>query len=219
MGHPSLGMSWFYCDYAPSYHITVATAYLDMGYCVLGGSSFLLSMVVQQLVEFWCSRLNAHVLLHRLELEAHYFITLLLCRLPDGGFSNKIISFLLLVVLFCKWNIAISPVVTHLKNIYIYLAASGLRCSMWNLCCSTWAPGVSVCGDLRNGSSFPDQKGVEPTSHALQDGFITTGPWGKSYIYLCQCEFKSYCLCNSFLSLCWCPYCPRFDQGDLYCPF
>ena len=82
------------------------------------------------------------------------------------------------------------------------MAASGLSCGMWDLCCGTPAPervGSVVCStravSLRLVSSvvvvhwlncpvacgiLVPRPGIEPTSPALEGGFFTTGPPGKS---------------------------------------
>ena len=67
------------------------------------------------------------------------------------------------------------------KNIFIYLAALGLRCSTWDLCYGTWVSLVVVhrlscpkaCGIL----GF--QPGVKPASPALEGGFLITELPGK----------------------------------------
>ena len=69
-----------------------------------------------------------------------------------------------------------------------YLAASGFSCGMWDLLCIMWGlllwctdslvvlglSGPARCGVLVPGS------GIEPQSPALEGGFLTAGPPGKS---------------------------------------
>ena len=71
---------------------------------------------------------------------------------------------------------------------YLYLAASGVSCGMWDLLCIMWGlllwctdslvvlglSGPAGCGVLVPGS------GIEPQSPALEGGFLTAGPPGKS---------------------------------------
>ena len=54
---------------------------------------------------------------------------------------------------------------------YLYLSVLGLTCS--------WAPLVAVHGLEAYGISVP-QLGINPTSVALEGGFLTPGPPGKS---------------------------------------
>ena len=58
--------------------------------------------------------------------------------------------------------------------IFIYLAVSGLGCSMWHLRCDRRLGRPAECGIL---VLWP---GIEPTFPALEGGFSTIGPPGKS---------------------------------------
>ena len=60
----------------------------------------------------------------------------------------------------------------------ICLAASGLSWGMWDLCCIVWDCSL-WCGC----EILIPQPGMEPPSPALQGGFLTTGPPGKSHLY------------------------------------
>ena len=65
-------------------------------------------------------------------------------------------------------------------KIFIYLTAWDLNCSTWNLCCGTKGSRVHGLGfSVAYGILVP-QPGVEPVSPALEGGFLTTGPQGKS---------------------------------------
>ena len=89
--------------------------------------------------------------------------------------------------------------------IYLFLAVSGLSCSTQDLplqrtgfslvaarrpsSCGTWAPECVGSVVAASGPSCPaacgilvPQPGMQPASPALQDGFFTTGPPGKSHI-------------------------------------
>ena len=72
--------------------------------------------------------------------------------------------------------------------LFIYLAALGLSCGMWDLCCVIYifhwgAYTIVLVLGLRCSTAcrilFP-QPGMEPESPALQGEFLTTGPLGKS---------------------------------------
>ena len=70
-----------------------------------------------------------------------------------------------------------------LKKIFVYLAVSGLCCGTWDL--SFHLEGFSLvmvrglsCHKAR-GTLVPRSE-IEPTSPAVEGGFLTTGPPGKS---------------------------------------
>ena len=63
---------------------------------------------------------------------------------------------------------------------FIYLATSGLSCITQDLLWCTDSP-VAACRPTICGIIVP-QSGIKPSSFALQDGVLTTGPPGKSYI-------------------------------------
>ena len=66
--------------------------------------------------------------------------------------------------------------------IYLFLAASGLSCGMWDLLLQRTGSVVAVLGPscpTVYGILVP-QPGLEPVSPALEGGFSTTGPPGKS---------------------------------------
>lgn len=88
-----------------------------------------------------------------------------------------------------------NPTKLIFKNMFIYMASLGFRCSMWGLHCimqdlSWWCMEslVVVCGLLVavHGLScsaaceilVPWSK-IEPMSPGLEDGLLTTGPRGK----------------------------------------
>ena len=90
-----------------------------------------------------------------------------------------------------------SPIILRIATffkIFIYLAVSGLSCGMRDL--SLWqagsvvaAPGLSSCGAWAleciglvalTCGILVLRPGIEPTSPALEGGFLTTGPPGKS---------------------------------------
>ena len=93
----------------------------------------------------------------------------------------------------------------HFLKIFIYLfilflAASGLSCGAWPLCCSVpaslwlWHVGLVVVAHRLScpvacGILIP-RPGIEPMSPALEGWFLTTGPPGKSQmlsIFSCAC--------------------------------
>ena len=61
-----------------------------------------------------------------------------------------------------------------LKKAFINLAASGAVCGMCDPCCCAWALSPTSCGIL------VPRSGIEPASTALEGGFLTIGPPGKS---------------------------------------
>ena len=82
----------------------------------------------------------------------------------------------------------------YFLNIYlfIYLAVSGLRCSMQDLRCGVWDLSLRHAGSLVAARSLScptacgilvPRPGIEPVSLALEGGFLTTGPPGKSQSY------------------------------------
>ena len=87
----------------------------------------------------------------------------------------------------------LSAILPSFSVLNICLAASGLSCSIWELHCimqdlSLWYMGSLV---LVHGLSCPmicgilvPQPGLKPTCPALQGGFLTSGPPGKSPHYL-----------------------------------
>ena len=107
------------------------------------------------------------------------------------------------------WHTA-RPLSQHFLKIIIILAALGLRCwvwtllcSVWSLCCSTgflwlWCVGflVVMCGlSCPAGCRIlvPRPGAKPPTSPALQGGFLTTGPPGKSLnTFLCFKQVKVF---------------------------
>ena len=97
------------------------------------------------------------------------------------------------------------------KYLFIYLAALGLSCSMGDLRCgmwglSLWYAGFSLvaahrlscpvaCGIL---VPWP---GIEPMSPALEGGFLTTGPPGKSQEQIFFRDIKRLCFGFSLIPL------------------
>ena len=76
------------------------------------------------------------------------------------------------------------------KNIYLFLAASGLSCwhtgsSCGLLSCDVQGSVVAACGlscHTACGILVP-QPGIQPTSSALTGGFLSTEPLGESQTY------------------------------------
>ena len=95
---------------------------------------------------------------------------------------------------------AVIDIISFLKYLFVYLVASGLRCSTQDLCCVLWelptfhvaAHGLASCGSRVSAvstcgfSCYPacgilfSRLGIQLVSPALQGGFLTTGPRGKS---------------------------------------
>ena len=102
------------------------------------------------------------------------------------------------------------------KSMYLFLATSGLSCGVWTshlvvacgLSCSEAVLPTRISGIL---VPWP---GINPASPALEAGFLTTGPSGKSLeIYLAP-SLSSY-LCSFFLG---CPPCERLVWLTLFSP-
>ena len=71
--------------------------------------------------------------------------------------------------------------ITHLKKKFIYLASSGLSCSIWHLLCILWDLSLWCTGLVTQwhvGSLFPDQALNLCPLHCK--ALLTTGPPGKS---------------------------------------
>ena len=95
------------------------------------------------------------------------------------------------------------PAAPVLEFLFIYLASSGLNCSMWNLSCWLMSSGVlrgSVV--VAQGPSCPaacgtlgPRQGIEPVSLALEDRFLTTGPPGKSHWSSSFLSKGFFCIC------------------------
>ena len=71
------------------------------------------------------------------------------------------------------------------------MAASGLSCGTWDLRCGMWDLSLWCAGSVvvAHGLSCPaargilvPQPGIEPATPALEGGFLTIGPPGKSPI-------------------------------------
>ena len=79
---------------------------------------------------------------------------------------------------------------TVLLLVFVYLAAPGLSCSTWDLCCLMrdlllWCTGSLVVARRFSCSTAHEilvpWPGIEPASRALQGKFLTSGPPGESH--------------------------------------
>ena len=93
-------------------------------------------------------------------------------------------------VLFSLFVYSVS-LLHFLKNIFIYLTASGLSCGMQDLSLRC-ADSLTVVRQLSCSTTcgiLVPQPGIKPVSPALESRFLTTGPPGKSLHCFCYCSF------------------------------
>ena len=97
----------------------------------------------------------------------------------------------------CTYNWDALPLSEFYFIYCLFLAVSGLSCSMGYLRCGTWALQLWFEGLVARGIAcgiLVSQVGIEPMSPALQGGFLTPGPPGKSLLLLLS-SFSRVQLC------------------------